>query len=540
MASLAVFLCPEQVGIARVKAPGFNPSFSSPQWRILDNVQQLLDEPVMLASLIREMIGDEEKYDVYLNVWPGVYNAVMFSHDKKGKADVSRLRQSELETVFRGEYNKLYTHDLMLNQGKPFADDKIRRVIFAFPKERVHLLNESFAAQKMNLQRIAPMDVAVAEAALQFWAPKDQSISVCMMLDESCTSVSFMRGGVIHALRTLPNGFNTVLADYMHVTSQDHDTSLNMLRENGVHVSDEKLTSPSIQDDIIRTLNRLVGETVKTLHNTFGNDAVIDQVLLCGNFVPTVGLVDYLNTMLDTQCIVAGADTLNSNARSAIVLDEADLVQMFPLAATTAKGADLMSELKKNHSDKVRSVVICSAMAAAFLLLVIITPLQKGLLQRQKNSAEEKLNQPEYAAVQELYNTRDELNRQKNNLSSAIEALPHGVTNTGDIISTLTELTAKYGTLLSISTDYSAGTIQLSFSTFNYDSFVYWQKAVVENDRFTFTEPPAFSGNGLLYTVNASLTAVDFEDTTEADSEEQTAETSAEETIAETSAEGNG
>lgn len=82
MASLAVFLYPQQVGIARLKSPGAAPGFSTPQWRVTDNVQQLLDEPVLLASLIREMAGDEEPYDVYLNVWPGAYSTVMFSHDK--------------------------------------------------------------------------------------------------------------------------------------------------------------------------------------------------------------------------------------------------------------------------------------------------------------------------------------------------------------------------------------------------------------------------------------------------------------------------
>ena len=124
MATLAVFLYPEKVGIARVKKPGFAPSYSSVQWRLVDNVPQLLDEPVLLTSLIREMVADDEKYDVYLNIWPGAYNAVMFSYDKKDKGDVARLRQAELETVFRGELNKMYTLDFKFNKGKAFTDVK--------------------------------------------------------------------------------------------------------------------------------------------------------------------------------------------------------------------------------------------------------------------------------------------------------------------------------------------------------------------------------------------------------------------------------
>lgn len=513
MASLAVFLYPGQVGIARVKSPGFKPSFAAPQWRVTDNVQQLLDEPVLLASLVREMVGDENKYDIYLNVWPGAYSAVMFSHDKKRRGDVSRLRQSELETVFRGEYAKLYTHDLLLNQGKPSADGKIRRIIFAIPMERVQLLRESFAAQKMKLQRIAPMDVAVAEAALHFWAPRDKSISVCMVLDEACTSVSFIRGGVIHAVRTIPNGFNSVLATYMHITGQDHDTSIQMIRENGVNVANEKLATPAIQDDVMRALNRLAGEAVKTLHNTFGNDAVMDRVLLCGNFVPTVGLVKYLNTMLNTECVVADADTLSAAVKSAIVLDEADLAPMFPLAATTAKGTDLMSEMKKNKSDKTNTLVLSTILAVAAAGLMVITPMEKKNLQRQLDTAEALLQQPEYVAVEELLDARSDISRQKNNLQTAIDNLPHGGTNTAGIIGDLTALTGEYGTVSSISTDYTGKSINLSFTTLNYDAFVYWQTEVTADGRFEFKQPPTFSGNGMIYTVNASLTATDFDQT---------------------------
>ena len=512
MASLAVFLYPQQVGIARLKSPGAAPGFSTPQWRVTDNVQQLLDEPVLLASLIREMAGDEEPYDVYLNVWPGAYSTVMFSHDKKGEGDVNRLRQSELETVFRGEHTRLYTHDLMLNQGKPSADNTVRRIIFALPKTRVDLLGATFAAQKMKLQRIAPMDAAAAEAALQFWAPKDDSISVCMLLDEACTSVCFLRGGVLHALRTIPNGFNSVLATYMHITGQDHDTSMDMIRQNGVNVEDEMLTTPAIQDDVMRTLNRLAGEAVKTLHNTFGDEAVMDRVLLCGNFVSTVGLVDYLNTMLNMECTVAGPDTLSPEAKSAIALDENDLAQLFPLAATAAKGTDLMSELKKNKADKRNSIILCSAMAAAVAALMVITPIQKHSIRSQCDKANQLLDQPEYATVQTLVDNKTALARQKNNLTAAIEALPHGGTNAAGIVTDLNKLTAKYGTVSGVRVDYNAKTIAMSFSTLNYDSFAYWQKAVVEGGRFSFLEPPTFSGNGLIFTVEANLTATDFEE----------------------------
>lgn len=514
MATLAVFLSPEKVGIARVKTPGNKPSYSSVQWRIIEDGAKLLEEPLLLAALVREMVGDEEKYDIYLNVWPGAYRAIMFSHDKKGKGDLNRLRQSELETVFHGEVNKLYTMDLHLSKGKPGLDGKCRRIIFTIPKEQIHMLTACFRQQKMNLRRLAPMDVACAEGVMKYWAGKDDSIRVCMVLDEAVTSVFFLKGGVLHAMRTVPNGFGSVLASYENIGGLDHDTCLEMIRQNGVHVT-EDFDMPTIQDDVLRLLNRLCGETVRILHNTFGDEAVIDNLLLCGNFVSTVGLPEYLNTMLNIESTVVSTESMPADVVNAIVLEQEDFVDLFPVAATAAKGADLMFEMKKNMSDKVQGIILCTGMTLLVAGLMAVTPIQNAQLQKTRDQAANLLNQPEYASVQELFNERDDLTRQMNTLADAIEDLPHGGTKTAAIIRELYDTTMEYGTVLEMSTDYGSKTIFVSFTTLNYDSFVYWQKEITEDQRYTFLEPPAFSGNGLIYTVEAYLTTVDFEEPVE-------------------------
>lgn len=524
METLAVFIYPEKIGLARVKAPGAKPSYSSLQWRLADNVQQLLSEPMLLAGLVREMVGDDKKYNLYLNVWPGAYSAVMFSYDKKGRADLNRLRQAELETVFRGELSKLYTLDLSLNKGQASADGKSHRIIFTSKKEQMKLMKESFAAQHMTLQRVAPMDVAAAESAMRYWNPKDKNISVFMVLDEGCTSVIFLKGGVLHTMRTLPNGFNSVLASYEMISGLDHDACLDMIRQNGVHSDSETFHMPTIQDDVLRMLNRVTAETVKTLHNTFGDDAVIERVMLCGNFVPTVGLVEYLNTMLETECIVAGTDTLGPQTSAAISLDEKDFTDLFPLAATASAGADLMYEMKKQQRDKVQSTLVCSVATVLVAGFMVVTPIEKHALQTARDAAAAELEKPEFTAVRALFDQRDQLNRDLSALQTAIEELPHGATNTAGFLQDLYDLTAEYGTVLSLTSDYSTKSITISFTTLNYDSFVYWQKAVTDGGRFSFVQPPTFSGNGLVYTVESQLTATDFDPVAESDTADVSAE----------------
>lgn len=225
-------------------------------------MQQLLSEPAMLAAMVREKAGDENKYDLYISLYPGIYSEIVFSHDKRKKNELERLRQSELETVFHGEYASLYTYDLLLDKGKPSFNGKSRRIIFTVSKQWVNLLKEAFAAQTMKLVRLAPVDAVAAESALRYWAVADKGISLAMTLDEVCTSIAFMRGGNIMAMRTLPGGFGAVLNVYREVTGMTSEECRAMILTNGVHVAPDELTYTTIQDEVLRTVNRLDPDVV--------------------------------------------------------------------------------------------------------------------------------------------------------------------------------------------------------------------------------------------------------------------------------------
>jgi hypothetical protein len=170
-----------------------------------------------------------------------------------------------------------------------------------------------------------------------------------------------------------------------------------------------------------------------------------------------------------------------------------------------------MFEKKKNMSDKVRNGVLCGAVAVVVCGVMAVTPIQKYQIQKQWYESANLLDQPEYVAVKELVEVRDNLSRQKNNLIAAIEALPHGGTDTAEFITELTEITTKYGNVQSIGVDYSGKTISISFLTGTYDSYVYWQKEITETGIYSFITPPEFAGSGMLFTVDAALTSTAFE-----------------------------
>ncbi len=509
MATLAVFVCPERIGVSRVKSAGSKPCYTKPLWRRVENVPQMLAEPAMLASLIRDMADDDVKYQVHMNLWPGAFKEVMFSHDKRSAADVKRLRRSELDIVFHGDLSDQYTYDLLFDKGRASFAGKSRRIIYTYPRSQLKLMVAAFSALKLKLKRVAPMDVTMAETALRYWAPKGKKISACIMLDEACTSVAFLRRGAIQALRTIPNGCSSVLSSYMQITGQDIDECLEMIRSNGVNAT-ENNEMPTIQDNLMRVVNKLAGEVVKLLHNTFGDDAVLDKVLLCGNFVDTVDLVPYMSTMLGTQCVAAGLDTMKPKAVAGIVLNSDDLSRLFPFAATTCEGVDLLSELEKEISDRNKSIVLCSFVTLIIGGIMILTPLEKKNLEEQRDASAAVMQQPEFVAVEELIEKRKNTLKKKDDLIAAIDRLPHGQTNTAGMISDVLTITSGYGTVSSISVDYNAKTISLKLVTSSYESFIYWQEEITKDGRFSFRQPPSFNGSGTVYNVTASLTATDF------------------------------
>ena len=509
MATLAVFICPERIGVARVKAAGAKPCYATPIWQPVEDAQKLLAEPALLASLIREMVGDEDKYQIYMSVWPGAFKAVMFSYPKRNKKDVQRLRKAELEVVFHGDLSDQYTYDLPMDKGRYSFGGKSRRIIYTYPKGRLKLMTAALRERKMKLQRLVPMDAAACEAALQYWAPEKKTINACIVLDEGCTAIALLRRGAIQAMRTIPNGCSSVLSSYMQITGQDIDTCLDMIRQNGVNATEDN-EMPTIQDNLMRTVNKLVGELVKMLHTTFGEGAVLDKVLLCGNFVDTVDLVSYTSNMLGTECVVADEASLKRGATAAIALNGDDLSRLFPLATTTCADVDLMQGLKAEIADRNKTIVLCGIVTVILGGLMILTPLEKKRLEEQSAAYTDMLEQPAYLEVRDAIDRKQQAGRQKQNLIEAIEKLPHGGSNTAGLVSDVMTITSAYGRLTAISVDYNTEAINVSLMLNNYDLFIYWQQEITKGGRFSFIQPPSFTGNGSSYVVSATLKATDF------------------------------
>ena len=254
----------------------------------------------------------------------------------------------------------------------------------------------------------------------------------------------------------------------------------------------------------------LAGEVVKMLHTTFGETAVLDKVLLCGNFVDTVDLVPYMSTMLGTECIAADAATLKPGASAAIALNVDDLSRLFPFAATTCTGVDLMKDLKTEIGDRNKTIVLCSAVTVILGGLMVLTPLEKKQLEAQRDAAAAIIEQPAYVAVKDIINQRKGVLQNKQDLIEAIENLPHSESNAAGLISDILTITSGYGSVASITVDYNAETISMKVNIDNYESFVYCQQEITKDGRFNFVQPPSFSGNGFTYAVGATLSATDF------------------------------
>ena len=526
MSSLAIFLYPDRVGISDIKRSGSKPSFAPPRWVYIEDAAALLDEPINFASLIRNEIGEKGRYDIYLSVWPGAYRSLLFSHGKRRKSDVERLLHSELETVFRGGQDELYTYNMMFDKGRYSFGGKSRRMIFVVRQNHINLMLKSFAARKLKLRRIVPFTVDAAEAALTHWAPAKKDLSACIHLDDAGTTVSVFKNGAIQAIRTVKNGFDMVLHDYVENTQLSLNVCRQIILNSGLYGDDDFFqANPHLQDRVAVACDQIITELVRALHSLAEDQPMPEQVLLCGPYAKAAGLADYLSTRLNTQCIPLTAELLSPKAVSAIALDTDMLEDFFPFAmSTSSKGVDLLANWKKNRSGLINSIIASCFLVVIAAFLMAITPVQMKALQQERDAAEALLQQSEYVAVQELLDQRQDTQNAQTRLEDAIAALVHGGSDMSGIVNQLYDMTSRYGTVQSMSVDYESESIQLAFTTVSYDMVVDWQEQIKQDARYSFLNPPTFSGSGVTYSVSAEITCTDFTEEMTADNTEEVAE----------------
>ncbi|MDD6031877.1 MAG: hypothetical protein PUC47_00095 [Oscillospiraceae bacterium] len=513
MKTISVIVYPDRVCIASTKAAGKKPRFAQPQWVPVENGKLLVQEPVRLAALIREQVGEKEKYQVCLVLWPEAYSTVMFSNGKISKRDLKRQRLSELETVFHGDAESVYATDFLLDGGKYTFEGKARRNIYAMQRHDADLMRAAFKAQKLKVASIAPMDAVFAESAMNFCKLNKNEITAVLMLDDACTQLALIHKGRIQMIRPIPLGGSAVLAAYRaDMPEKTNDELRQLIREQSMS-DDDKLFAkyPVLRDKMLALANRIANEILKNVRNIYGDEKDVSKLLICGNFAETKGLTEHFTNKMNMPC-VALKDVLAPNAAANICLREEDLDLYFPFAASAAPENDLLGEWRQMVKDRRRGIAASVVLVLVAAGVACVQPYLMKQLKAERDAAAAVIEQPEYVAVRELMDERSAINRQKAALEEAIANLPHGATNTAGIIKDLYELSAKFGTVSSMSVDYSGKVVQMDFSTDSYDTFIKWQQAVTEGDRFAFVTPPTFSGDTGRYSISAVISADDFEE----------------------------
>lgn len=504
MTGLFVLLYPGRIGLAPFdgsRAP------VSLQWRWTTETPHLMDEPALLANLIREMAGDDRPYALYIVLHPGLFRQIMFSHSSKNKRDMLRLRRSELETVLRQKEEALYTYDLIFHAPEGSFTSKERRLIYALSREWVTLMTNAFSAQKLKLCRLIPLDALAAECALRNWAPADRSISLCLTLDEGCVSAALLQDGHIVAMRTDPSGFSTALKLCAAEATAEQDACLQTIRRNGIVEAADTPEYADAADAVLRIIRQLAADAVKMLHAVFGSDARLDHVLLCGNLSRAAGVKSYFDTVLEANCDLADTATHCEHPESDAFTQNSD---HFLLDAAADVKTDLLDEIRRERKGRRGSAAICTLLAAVCLTWMAAIPTATFLLQREHQQLEALLSEPEYALTVQLCAQRDALLQEKTALEAAVAALPQSQADTAAIIGELLQLSRPYGTVKSVRIDCASGVITTDFTAVDYDSLITWQRTLSNSSHFQFLELPGFTTSGASYTVSAKLMAAEF------------------------------
>jgi len=511
--TLSVIVYPDRLCIASTKSAGKKPRYAQPQWIPVESGKQLIQEPMKLAALIRENVGEKEKYDVCLTLWPEAYSTVMFSNSKIGKRDLKRQRLSELETVFHGDAESVYATDFLLDGGKYSFEGKARRNIYAMQRRDADLMREAFKAQKLKIHSIAPMDNVFVQSVMNFCKLDKNEITAVLMLDDACTELALIHKGRIQMVRPIPLGGSAVLAAYRADMPEKTNEELRQLIVEQSMSDDDKLFAkyPVLRDKMLALANRIVNEILKNVRMIYGEDKDVAKLLICGNFANTAGLAEHFTNHMNLPA-VAIKSMLAPGAAANICLREEDLDLYFPFAASAAPQNDLLSQWRQMVKDRRRGIVASILLVLVAGVLACGEPYLMHQLKTGRDAAAVVIEQPEYVAVRDLMDERTAINKQQAALEEAIANLPHGATNTAGIIKDLYDLSAKFGQVSSMSVDYSGKVASLTMMTDSYDTFVKWQQTVTADGRFSFVTPPSFNGDSGRFDIEAIISATDFEE----------------------------
>ena len=513
MKTLSVIVYPDRLCLTSVKAAGKKPRYAQPQWIPVESGKQLIQEPMKLAALIRENVGEKDKYDVCLTLWPEAYSTVMFSNSKISKRDLKRQRLSELETVFHGDAEAVYATDFLLDGGKYSFEGKARRNIYAMQRRDADLMREAFKAQKLKIHSIAPMDNVFAQSAMSFCKLDKNEITAVLMLDDACTELALIHKGRIQMVRPIPLGGSAVLAAYRADMPEKTGDELRQLILEQSMSDDDKLFAkyPVLRDKMLALANRIANEILKNVRNIYGEEKDVAKLLICGNFANTVGLAKHFTEHMKIPC-VALKEVLAPGAAANICLREEDLDLFFPFGSACAPQNDLLGQWRQMVKERRQGIAASIVLVLVAGVLACGEPYLMHQLKAERDAAAVVIEQPEYVAVRELMDQRTEINKQQAALEEAIANLPHGATNTAGIIQDLYDLSAQFGQVSSMSVDYSGKVVQMAFATDSYDTFVKWQQKLTEEGRFSFVTPPSFNGDNGRYEVEAIISATDFDE----------------------------
>ena len=478
-----------------------------PRWRWTGDIPNLMEEPALLANLIREMTGDSKPCELCIGLHPGLYRQIMFSHAARSRKEFQRLRRAELETVLRRNEDDLYTYDLVFHNPEGIPALKERRLIYALSREWITLMKKACTAQGMKLRRILPLEILHAESAVRFWAPANRSISLCLTLDEACVSAALLQDGHIVAMRSDPAGISAAKKACDGRADGDWEPFLELVCRNGIEKEVDTTEYAAIADAVLHILGQLAADSVKMLHAVFGSEARIDHVLLCGGLAKAAGVKAYFDTVFEEDCRLIGETIFDGG------ISDPSVNQNFGTALATVSAntkVDLLQQQRHERKGRWSAAAICALLSVACIVLIAAIPVKTLLLKKELREIETILSRPEYELTAQLCTQRDELLRQKAALEAAVDKLPHSQTDTADIVGDLMERSAPFGNVRSVRIDCTTAVITIDFTAASYDALIDWQRMITDSSRFQLLEMPTFTTGGTSYAVSAKMTAADF------------------------------
>ncbi len=437
-----------------------------------------------------------------------------YQHPPCRQRDLPALAKLEAESVLSDDVDDYLIQNCEYGEVSE-RSGKLKSSLFAVRSGLVSEICRMFAAHGMKVIKIVPPIGGLLYAAKHFADCRGGTVAV-LDLDFEKTRLLVMHNGFPIFQRTFEGFYEEIIGIIMRGQSLPFREAEAIARTFG--------QPTGLPAEVLRPVNDLLdasaSEVIRNIRMVLSSDRLeLSRIFLCGPMSVLPGYTEFWNSLsldvpLDNIGAHVAADHMPRTSPQAnrSGLKPAAFFSFWGLLrAKKAENFDFLTLTRGRRNKMAMHVAALTVLTLFAFAIMALQPALYVLKSRQIAQDQTALANPSFAKVQSLTNRRDSLASQTAAAEAEHSALPYGKSKAENSMKKLySQITAGGGTITTCSLDNTSGSIAVTFTAPNYDSFLKIKHSVEAGNYFSVAIPFTAASQTKVFLCNVTLNVKGF------------------------------